>query len=186
MDWNKEYSPERKASWDDVATTIRETITMEDVLSAYAPSTPRRNGRCPCPIHNGRDYNFSYTRNGYKCFVCNSSGDVITFVKEACELATRVDAMREIVRDFKLPFNIGDVITQKQSDNIRELKKAAEQKRREYDAWWDRYHTLMDEWCALDRMLSQSGAPTPAEIAKAKQRMAEIAYELDSMPSEPR
>ena len=87
MDWNKEYHPERRVSWEDVAETIRETVTMDDVLSVYAPSTPRKGRRCPCPIHNGKDYNFSYTDKGYKCFVCNSSGDVITFIKEVCELA---------------------------------------------------------------------------------------------------
>lgn len=186
MDWNKEYHPERRVSWEDVAETIRETVTMDDVLSVYAPSTPRKGRRCPCPIHNGKDYNFSYTDKGYKCFVCNSSGDVITFIKEVCELATRVDAMREIIRDFRLNLNIGEVITHEQDNTLRMMRAAAEKKKREHDEWYAKYHSLLDEWCALDRELSRSDAPSPAEVARTRQRMAEVEYALDSLPPEPR
>ena len=185
MDWSKAYKPERRASWDDVATAIKSSITMEDVLSVYAPSTPRKRGRCPCPIHNGKDYNMSYTENGYKCFVCGSSGDVITFVKEVCELSTRVDAMREIVRDFRLNLNVGEVITHEQNNTLRMMRAAAEKKKREHDEWERTYHLLLDEWCALDRSLG-SGAHSPAEVARINQRMAAVQYELDSMPQEPR
>lgn len=184
MDWNKAYSPERRASWEDIANTIRATVTMEDVLSVYAPSTPRRGRRCPCPIHNGKDYNFSFTENSYKCFVCNSSGDVITFVKEACELSTRVDAMREIVKDFRLGIDIGETITHEQDSTLRAMRAAAEKKKREHDEWYEKYHTLLDEWCALDRMLPES--KSPAEIARIRRRMAELDYEIYSLPPEPR
>lgn len=186
MDWNKVYKRETRVDWDDLAQTIYSSVTMDDVLSTYAPSTPRKRGRCPCPLHNGKDFNFSYTRNGYKCFVCGESGDVIAFVKDVCELATRADAMKQIANDFRLPFNFGDVITQKQSNKLQELRNAAEQKQKEHDAWWDRYHALMDEWCGLDRLINSQDPAAPVAIARAKQRMAELEYELDNLPPEPR
>ena len=73
MDWEKAYKPERKANIEDIVAIIHDSVTMEDVLSVYSPSTPRRGHRCPCPIHNGKDFNMSYTDHGYKCFVCRGS-----------------------------------------------------------------------------------------------------------------
>lgn len=184
VNWTKEYKPERRVSWEDVANEIHRTITMEDAIRFYSPSTTIRQRRCPCPIHNGKDYNLSFTDNAYKCFVCGSSGDVITFVKEVCELATRVDAMREIVRDFNLHLDIGEVITHEQSDHLRKMREEAERKKREHDAWYEHYHSLLDEWCELDAFVRSDASP--AEIAKARQRMIAVEYELDSLPPEPR
>lgn len=186
VDWNKVYRRETRVSWEDLATVIHDTVTMEDVLSTYAPSTPRRGRRCPCPIHNGKDYNFSFTDKGYKCFVCGASGDVVAFVKDVCELSTRADAMKQISQDFCLGFNFGDIISDKRSNKISELKQKARAKEREREEWNARYHALLDEWCALDREVSRSGAHSPAEVAKANQRMAELRYELDNLPPEPR
>ena len=184
MDWTKSFRPERRVSWDDVANTIHASVTMEDAIRMYAPSTQIRNRRCPCPIHLGRDYNFSFTDHAYKCFVCGSSGDVVTFVKEVCELSTRVDAMREIVKDFRLNVDAGDTITHEQDQALRKMREEAERKKREHDAWYERYHALLDEWCALDSKLPD--AQSPAEIAGIRQRMAELDYEIYSLPPEPR
>ena len=185
VDWAKIYRREARVSWEDLATVIHDTVTMDDVLALYCPQVKRRGKRCACPIHNGEDLNFSFTDRGYKCFVCGASGDVVAFVKDVCELSTRADAMRQISEDFNLGFYFGDIISREKNNKISELKRKAKEKEQEREAWWTRYHALTDEWCALDRDL-RSGAHSPAEVARANMRMAELRYELNSLPPEPR
>ena len=184
MDWSKIYKPERKIAWDDIAHVIHASVTMEDVLSAYCPGTERRHRRCPCPIHNGKDYNFSYTRDHFKCFVCGASGDVIAFVKEVCELATRADAMRRISEDFHLGFF--DTITMPElRAKVSKARDAANKRKAEQAAWWDRYHELMDLFVEYQKTLDH-GNPESKEYAEAARNIATIEYQLDSLPQEQR
>ena len=173
-----DFRPERKASWEDIAQAIRESVTMDDVLSLYSPSTPRRHRRCPCPIHNGKDYNFSYTERGYKCFVCGASGDVIGFVKEVCELATRSDAMKRIDADFHLNLHINGTLSAIQSANLALKRKEAERLREAEQAWEDEYHRLTDEWTRLDKV-RQTADPASDEYADAVKNIDFISFQLD-------
>lgn len=178
------FQPERTADWSDISDAIRESITMEAVLATYCPSTPRRHHRCPCPLHNGQDYNFSYTERGYKCFVCGASGDVIGFVKEVCELSTRPDAMRRINEDFHLNLPINCTLSAIQSANLALRRAEAEAKKAEKDAWWHEYHLLTDEWIRLDR-IRRTADPESDEYAEAVKRIDSINYQIDSLPKEP-
>ena len=116
--WAKSYRPERKANWRDIAQAIRDTVTMGELVAMYCPGLSPRQNRCPCPIHNGKDYNFSFTPHGYKCFVCGASGDVVSFVKEVCELSTRSDAMKLMDADFHLNLPINGTLSAIQSANL--------------------------------------------------------------------
>ena len=190
MDWNKAYSPERRAKWDDLARAVQDAVTMEDVLDYYCPSTPRRNRRCPCPIHNGKDYNFSYYNRYYKCFVCGAFGDVIEFVKTICELSTRSDAIRRINGDFHLNLPITGYATPSQNSEMRKRRETAEKKKAEIAAWTERYNALMDEYAKLDKVLNSDSVNQDSEwletLAKARERIEAVKYEIDSMPPEPR
>ena len=190
MDWSKSYRPERRASWEDLARAVQDAVSMEDVLDMYCPSTPRRNHRCPCPLHNGKDYNFSYYNRYYKCFVCGASGDVIAFVKEYCETATRADAIRKINADFRLNLPIGETVTPAQNDEMRKRRETAEQKKRDIAAWVERYNALMDEYAKLDKILNSDSVNQDSEwletLAKAQERIEAVKYEIDSLPPEPR
>ena len=186
MEWEKIYRPERRTRmpWSDIATAIKSSVSMDDVLSVYAPATPKRGHRCPCPIHNGKDYNFSYTQNGYNCFVCGASGDVIAFVKEVCELATRADAMRRICEDFHLGY-FDAVQAPEISEKVKKARAEADRRKAERDAWWGRYHELMDLFVKYQRTLDH-GNPESKEYAEAARNIATIEYQLDSLPPEPR
>ena len=188
-DWSSSYHPERHASWEDLAQAVREQVSMDDVLALYCPQVKRQRNRCSCPIHNGKDLNFSFNRTGYKCFVCGASGDVIGFVKEVCELSTRAEAIRRINDDLRLRLPVGGSVTATQSREMSERRREAERRDAERQAWWDRYHELMDRWCELDKFLLT--APRASEkdiavIAKTKELMREIEYQMDSLPPEPR
>ena len=73
---------------------------MEDVLQQYGFPTAR-NGRIPCPLHNGKDNNFSYKGQYFKCFVCGEGGTVIDFVMKLFGLNFRQAVLR-INSDFHL------------------------------------------------------------------------------------
>lgn len=178
------FRPERKADWEDIAQAIHDTVTMEEAVKVYAPGHPPRHNRIPCPFHNGKDYNLSFTPHGYKCFVCGASGDVIGFVKDICECSTRSDAMRRINGDFGLNLPIDGEIDYSFSAEARKRREAAEKRQKEIEAWELRYNALMDAWCKLD---NESRVETdPYELARIRESMTQLEYDLDSMPEKPR
>lgn len=183
MDWN--FIPQRKVEWADIAADIRDTVTMDEVLSMYAPQVPTKNHRCPCPFHDGHDYNFSYTQHGYRCFVCGATGDVITFVKEVLGCPTRVDAMKRINYDFHLNLPIGANSTSEISTEMLKRREARKTRDAAIRAWWDEYHRLWDEWTELDK-IRLTADPESEDYAYAVHRIDYIAYLIDSMPEEPR
>ena len=185
MDWSKEYRTERRASWEDIADEIHDTVTMDEVLDLYVPGVPRRHHRMPCPIHDGKDPNFSYTPHGYKCFVCGASGDVIAFVKDVLGLSTRADAMRRINSDLRLNLPLDTAVNSAQNAELSRRRAEAEKRRKEVQAWWDRYHELMDAWTECDRA-RRTADPNSAEYADAVKRIDYLSYQLDEMPPEPR
>ena len=184
MDWSKTFKPERKATWDEIADAIHYAVTMSEVVARYVPSARPRYNRIPCPLHNGKDYNFSYTRYGYKCFVCGASGDVITFVKEVCELSTRVDAMRKINDDFNLHLPIDGEVKVNFRERIDERRAEREKLDAEQEAWEENYNRLTEEYCILDDIVMNSTQITAVE--QAKQRRSIVAYLIEHLPIEPK
>lgn len=185
MDWTAEYKPERRADIADIAQAISDSVTVEAALAYYFPGTPRRNHRCPCPIHCGNDYNFSYTEHRFKCFVCGASGDVVALVKEACELSTRADAMKRISADFNLGLFATAHLDPQISERIRRAREDTEKRKNARKAWENAYHTILDEWIRLDRIVIHS--EDIMEVCKAREKRAEVGYRLDEiMAQEPR
>lgn len=185
VDWSKDFKAERKIDWADVAQSIHDAVTMDEVIALYAPEVPRRNHRCPCPFHNGKDFNFSYTRHGYRCFVCNASGDAISFVKDIRNLSSRADAMKLLNADLHLGIPIGTNISEQQNEEIERRRAESRAKQKRIDAWWDKYHALMDEWIECDKV-KRTAEPMSDEWIKAIKQLEIIGYELDSLPEEPR
>ena len=188
MDWSNSYKRIHRATWEEISQAIHDRVTMEDALAYYAPATIRRGHRCPCPIHHGKDLNFSYTPHGFKCFVCGVSGDVVTFVKEVCELSTRVDAMKRIDQDFNLHLiENGDLKVS--ADLLSRLNERAEQAKKleeAQNAWDKQYANLTYYFAFLDKILMRPDEYPVSVISKAKEKMAWIRWELDNMPSRPR
>ena len=183
MDWSNGFKAERKATWDEIADSIHDAVTMAEVVALYVPTRPRGN-RIPCPFHHGKDYNFSFTNNGYKCFVCGASGDVITFVKEIQGCPTRVDAMRIIDRDFNLHLPIDGECNLSFRAEMDRRRAEADRRQKQIDDWEQEYTRLWNEFVELDKILIFN----TDEIARAEanKRMAYIKYCLDTMPPRPK
>lgn len=185
-DWTGQFRPEREIKWGDIYRTVRESVSIEDALSVYSPQTKVRNHRCPCPIHHGTDYNFSFNDHGFNCFVCGSSGDVIDLVKAVCELATREDAVRRINLDMRLNLPlVGDAATGEVSEELKRRRREAERKRKAIELWNQRYESLMDEWAELDKQI-RDATISVADRAAAYERKLVTEYKLDNIPREPR
>lgn len=188
MEWG--YKRERLATVDEIAESIHANVTIEDALNEYVPGIQIRHRRCPCPIHNGKDYNFSFTDTGYKCFVCNASGDVISLVKEVCELSTRVEAMKKICDDFRLPVNFHAEISTEASAKVNKMREAAEKKRKAKAEWEAQYQKALNEWIELDKIVMNTPWDSEENIAKvcrAKEERARVGYQVDLiLAQEPR
>ena len=180
MDWTKAYRPERKCSWDEIAQIIHDTVTMEEVLRAYCPSIAIRGNRCPCPLHDGKGLNFSFTANGFKCFVCGASGDVIGFVKDYCGYTSRVDAMKRMNSDLCLRLPIGGDMSLEQDRAIRARVAQAKAEREKEEAWWAEYHRLLDEWIEYDKTRRTANWESP-EYVNAVKNIDRVSYEIDCL-----
>lgn len=68
---------------------IKASVSMRDVLEKYGVSVGR-NGMCKCPIHGEAHPSMKVFPDGYKCFACNSGGDIFKFVQEMekCDFKT--------------------------------------------------------------------------------------------------
>lgn len=97
-------SLDKGAERRDLANQIKRIVTMEDVLRRRGFQTGR-NRRIPCPIHNGKNPNFSYKGSRYNCFKCHASGSVIDFVMWSDGL-TLSQAIDTLAREYGL----GDMV----------------------------------------------------------------------------
>lgn len=185
MEWTRAFKEERKADWADIVATIREVVSMDEVVRIYTPHLHPRHHRIPCPFHNGKDYNLSFTKNGYKCFVCGVSGDVVSFVKNIQGCATRADAMRLMNADLNLHLPIDGEITAGQRAEMAKRRAEAERKVRAKQEWEDKYNALWDEYTRLDH-LRRTSEPFSDDYAYAVTHIDHIAYQINSLPIEPR
>lgn len=185
MDWSKEYKRERAVTLDEVADTIRATVPMLHAIEFYYPELNPRHNRIPCPIHNGKDYNFAFGTDWYKCYVCGAAGDVISFVKESQCAPTRLDAIKRINNDFMLHLPLRGEVDTQFSETALNRRKEAQKRERIRQAWWDKYDTLMDEWAKYDK-IKMSAEPMSDEWCNAVKRLEYIGYLLDGLPNEPR
>lgn len=134
--------------------TIKERVTMSDVIALYAPNPPPKHNRIPCPIHAGNDPNLWFSDRGYYCFVCGAGGDVIDFVQHVFGLDFPA-TLDKINTDFNLgiPLNRRMTLREQREAEKRHREIIAERKRKkeEKQAYEELYNSLCDEWHRLAR-----------------------------------
>ena len=149
----------------DYAREIKDRLTLPEIARHYG-FTPNRQGRIPCPFHNGKDPNLGLKDRYYNCFVCGAKGDAIKFVQELFGLNFS-DTISKINSDFSLGLPIGKKIDRRtqlemnKSAFERKRKIEAEKKRREQieNACW----TAFDEWKRLDDNRRNYAPKSPTE-----------------------
>lgn len=158
MNWSENYHRVQRISWEGAADAIRGTVSMGEAVGFYAPDPPPRGRRIPCPIHNGQDYNFSFSEHRFRCYVCGESGDVIEFVKLVCGLQSRKDAMIRINQDFRLGLPLDREASLAESRELEERRRQARARQDEEKRLLTAYHSAMDNYVFLD-LLRRDFAP---------------------------
>lgn len=138
----------------------------------------------PCPIHNGKDYNLSFTDHGFICFVCGAKGDAVAFVQQVLSLPTRLDAIKSINRDLHLGLPIDSPAPVTFTAEMRKRRREQEEKERRFAEWQKGRDDLEDEWAILDQII-RNPKSKPEEVAKANARISFVEYSLNCYPPEP-
>lgn len=165
---------------NNFGNTIKQLITMEDVLCHYGFPTSI-NGRIPCPLHNGKDNNFSYKDHYFKCFVCGRGGSVIDFVMELFGINYRQAVLR-INQDFSLGLTDKRAGRSQLSEAARRARKERREAEKREKEWWEMIRLL---WYYRD--VVQFAQPVQEDgivwihplYAEAIKRLPEVEYWLD-------
>lgn len=139
------------------------------------------NGRIPCPLHNGKDNNFSYKDHYFKCFVCGRGGSVIDFVMELFDINYRQAVLR-INQDFSLGLTDKRAGRSQLSEAARRARKERREAEKREQEWWKMIRLL---WYYRD--VVQFAQPVQEDgivwihplYAEAVKRLPEVEYWLD-------
>lgn len=132
------------------AEIVKAAITVPQMLEFYGFDT--RHKRMKCPIHNGKDQNFSYKEHIWKCFVCGAGGDVIAFIQAYFGLSF-MDAVKKLNYDFKLGLPIGEKPTLRQRRNIEAAQKKVDDWQKGLDDLKAERDKALDGYILLKRMI---------------------------------
>lgn len=158
------------------AEIIKARVTMSDAVSVYAPKPLPRYSRIPCPIHGGKEYNLSYQRDRYKCFVCGSSGDVIDFVRALYGISY-IEAVKRICADFAIEYDFERPSEATQAAFQAALACREEREKRRQEAA-ENFHRWRDLWITLDGW-RRDFPPGDPRHDQAEREIAYISYLQD-------
>ena len=169
----------------DYASEIKGRLTLPEIARHYG-FTPNRQGRIPCPFHNGKDQNLGLKDRYYNCFVCGAKGDAIKFVQELFGLNFS-DTISKINSDFSLGLPIGQRIGRRKQLEMERIAFQRRQKEKQEEAERkqieDAYLSAFDEWKRLDDNKRNYAPKTPSEplhplFVEALQNIAGAEYNL--------
>ncbi|QCD52487.1 phage/plasmid primase, P4 family [Campylobacter sp. RM16192] len=151
---------------DNIFQTIKQTVSKEQfkdfVTSIYGMEFRGTNAFCPFHDHNRSTPSLGITSNGdgafFKCFACNTSGDIVKFI-ELKEQLSPTQAAKKVCDFFNIPNNIN-------------VKAMSEEERAAYEA----HQKLMRE--ENEARLAKEAAEKEKRVKNLKFRLAKTAPEL--------
>ena len=168
----------------DAVQTIKDQLTMRDVLLHYGYKPNRANFIC-CPFHNEKTPSMKIYEQDFHCFGCGAHGDVISFVQKLFGLSFP-DTLKKIDLDFGL-----NLYGEHTFDEIRrshykqkQIQAERERKKREKEQSENEYWEVFDEWVRLDKNKTLYAPKTPDEewhplFVEALQKLSYQEYLLD-------
>lgn len=136
---------------------IKEATTMRDVLSRYGVQV-NKSGMCCCPIHGERHPSMKVYKDGYKCFACNSNGDIFKFIQEM-EHCSFKDAFLALGGTYDKHKNENArIATKMKFERQKKLREQADMNEKQFrrwlmgairlcDFWIDTKEPFDDDWC---------------------------------------
>lgn len=169
----------------DFASEIKQRLKMPEVLRFYGFDIGR-NRRIACPFHNGKDKNLSFNDNFWYCFVCNESGDMLSFVKKFFDISFN-DTIIKLNDDFRLGLPIGEKLDPRKELAMGkkwfERKQALKREQAEAERIDRAYWSAHDKWLRLERQRNEYAPKTSTEpfhplFVEALQNIDQAYFEL--------
>lgn len=171
-----------------IAEEIKSSLATEDVLRYYG-FTINRSRKMYCPFHADTKHPSMHIypgSDGYHCFTCGASGDVISFVRAYFGLGFK-EAVEKLNADFSLGYPIGEKMTMRQkhkfdrimAERERSIKTREENKNRLEREFWAKF----DAWKQIDDTITdekpkKEGDAITEEYANALKRKDIAEYDL--------
>lgn len=110
---------------------IKKLLKIEDVIEFYHEAP--RHKKYICPFHDDRHPSLSiHSENQiFKCFVCETKGDLITFTAKLFGLSN-IDACKKLNDDFRLNLNMDKNYKKVASEFMYKKKNKKENKMNTY------------------------------------------------------
>ena len=175
---------------DAAISIIKDSVSALQAGEALGLN-PDRNGRCACPLHNGRDRNMKLSSDdrGYHCFVCHAGGDVIHLV-QAVNHMTFPEALGWLNETFSLGLDLSAKPDRKALDEARRAReKAKAERQRQHEEDMLIFETYADCGRAMGELESDIAAYAPkpgdehwdsrfVEAVKAMEKLKETSEDL--------
>lgn len=168
-----------------LASRIRETVHMEDVVRRYYPDGTWRGQYVACPFHGERTPSLRVYERDYHCFGCGAHGDAVDFV--VALLGVRpYEAIQRLAADFGLTSGPKRTLREVAAGRQAELdaQRARHQRESAIQEANEAYFTALDEWLSLERNLydyapAAQDAPWDPRFVEALRGKAMARYALD-------
>lgn len=138
-----------------MAELVKDRVTVPMLLERYGVKA-RRDGRCPCPIHHGKNPNMAVKDKWFRCYRCGASGTVVD-LQMALSGSDFASAVRQLDSMFSLnlePSKPSERISARLAIASHSKLKTDRQRRRDHNAY--QYSLL----CYLRRWLDMQGKDT--------------------------
>lgn len=133
---------------ENIPEEIFKRVTIPEILEMYGIKTGR-HGRIPCPIHKGKNLNFSYNDNFYQCWKCGCKGNVIGFVMQYFGINFSQSIIK-IDFDFGLGLS-GKKLTMRDREAIRKNEAIKLKREKEIESDKAHYRSMTDLYRILWR-----------------------------------
>lgn len=159
-----------------VIAHIKSSVTVPQALCFYGCHADGK--RIPCPIHHGKNNNFSYNDRAFRCFSCGASGSVIDLVMQLFDMSFS-DAVRKMDADFNLGLtgakpDAAAGYSAKYAQRTRELKLAARAAE---------LRKMLSEHRRLHAAYTR-GDPDDPEYIEACKKLEVLSYLIDNFETE--
>ena len=129
----------------DAVQTIKDRLTMRDVLEHYGYQPNRANFIC-CPFHREKTPSMKIFKSDFHCFGCGANGDVISFVQKLFNLSFP-DTLKKIDFDFGLNLYGTHTFEELRQSHYKQksLQAKREKEKRQEKALFDEYLQAIGE-----------------------------------------
>jgi DNA primase len=157
--------------------TIKEAVGCKDVVARFYKE-PNRAGKVNCPFHNDKTPSLQVYDDGFVCFGCGASGDLIAFVA-MLEGVKQYEAARLIGSAFGLPIDRPPSPQEQQRHRNQAIRRNAAQEYRELES--RAFVNMADFRSRTLELIEHTFPDVPDDILPAAHKLPMIEYLMDTL-----